>query len=187
MDAFNFENGSIRHATEEEVDLLIQQIKNFKPERDNRESVRKVEVDIFENYSDFLIGNQALDFHKQDGVTEIEESVQANLVERRMNDQLLEDEAAGVVTINRATAFCACVSNFTNFLDLSRKTLRNIELGVPVVVLSRSNTTQHMYRWAELLTRLMAKHGVEPGMVSYAACSLAQQRRLYEASPTGAM
>jgi len=42
-----------------------------------------------------IIGNQCLDFQKQDGITEIEESIQANLLEMRMNELLLKDEAKG--------------------------------------------------------------------------------------------
>ena len=95
-------------------------MKNFQPKHDYRESIRKVEAEIFETFPAALIGNQAVDFRKQDGVTEIEESVQANLVERRLNDLLLADENDGKVKICRAPAFVGCVSNFSNFLDLSR-------------------------------------------------------------------
>ena len=121
VDAFEFENGTINMATKEEVDVIIKHMENFKPQRDYREAVRKVEAEIFADYPAALIGNQALDYRKQDGVTEIEESVQANLVERRLNDQLLADETAGKVAVNRVPAFVGCVSNFSNFLDLSRK------------------------------------------------------------------
>ena len=187
VDAFEAENGTIRLASSLEVEEVVSHMHNFKPQRDYRESVRKVEAEIFEKFSAALIGNQALDFRKQDGVTEIEESVQANLVERRLNNLLLEDEIAGKINICRAPAFVGCVSNFSNFLDLSRKCLRNIELGVPAIILSRRNTTQHMYRWAKILVDLMEKHGVDPGLVTYAAFSLEDQQRIFKASPEGAL
>ena len=187
VDAFEAENGKIRLASSLEVEEIVSHMKNFQPKHDYRESIRKVEAEIFETFPAALIGNQAVDFRKQDGVTEIEESVQANLVERRLNDLLLADENDGKVKICRAPAFVGCVSNFSNFLDLSRKCLRNIELGVPAVILSRRNTTQHMYRWAKLLIDLMEKHGVDPGLVTYAAFSLEDQQRIFKESPDGAL
>ena len=38
-----------------------------------------------------------MDFMKQDGVTEIEESIEANMLERYLNDLLLQDEQDGKV------------------------------------------------------------------------------------------
>ena len=108
---------------------------------------------------------------------------QANTVERRLNDALLADIENGKISLNRSPAFIGCVSNFSNFLDLFRKTIRNMELGVPCVVLSRSNTTQHMYRWAVLLLELMEKHNVPAGMLTYASADIDGIKRIFAESP----
>lgn len=157
LDAFQRENGKAIEATPEQVEAVIEHIENLKKRapdapKDLRAAVRAIEEEFMTNLAGLLIGNQAVDFQKQDGVTEIEESIQANVVERRLQDLLLEDELAGHVSVSRAPAFVGCVSNFSNFLDLCRKVLRNLELGVPVVILSRANTTQHMYRWVRRLS-----------------------------------
>jgi hypothetical protein len=183
--AFNEENGLMIHSTNEIIDQVISHMQNYKPtELDLRAKCRIIEQELLTTYAPALVGNQALDFKKQDGITEIEESVEANTVERRLNDLLLSDEKAGKIKINRNAALCGCVSNFSNFLDLFRKTLRNLELGVPVVVLSRSNTAQHCYRWFQILSSLLAKHGIDAGMLTHASCDVAQQRRIMSANPS---
>ncbi|GKY94518.1 hypothetical protein MPSEU_000417600 [Mayamaea pseudoterrestris] len=96
----------------------------------------------------------------------------ANAVERRLNDLLLRDEALKMVHIDRRPIYVSCVSNFSNFLDLFRKSIRSLEVGVPVVILGRSNTAQHCFRWTQLLVQLMTEQGVDPGMVTFLSCAL---------------
>jgi hypothetical protein len=114
----------------------------------------------------------SLDFQKQDGVTEIEESIMANTVERCLNDLLLKDESAGKLVVNRLPIYVSTVSNFTNFLDLSRKVLRMLECGIPIVILGRTQVAQHSFRWSKLLVSLCKDEGIDPSMVTFASCSL---------------
>ena len=105
-----------------------------------------------------------------------------------MNAALLKDEANGYITVQRDyPMIIGCVSNFSNFLDLSRKTLRQIEVGVPCVVFSRSNTTQHMFRWFLLLQDLMKEKGLPSYLLSYLSCRIDEQRRLMQACPLSPM
>ncbi len=161
-------NGHQYYATPTQVQSILTHIQTYKsPYKDIRPQIRRIEQKFLHEYDGLLIGNQCLDFGKQDGVTEIEESIMANSVERKLNDLLLEDEIAGKVVVNRQPIFVSCVSNFTNFLDLFRKTLRSLELGIPCVVLGRSHTVQHSYRWTELLVELMKEEELDLGMVTY--------------------
>lgn len=178
VDAFGNINGKQILATPEVVNQIVDHVKGLSPGKDYRAAIRRIEERLLSEHAAFLIGNQALDFYKQDGVTEIEESIEANVVERKLNDLLLEDELAGRVRIQRHTALVGCVSNFSNFFDLCRKSLRNIELGIPVLILSRSNTTQHIYRWVQLLLDEMQKEGVDTSLVSYVSCSIEEQRKI---------
>ncbi len=172
VDALGKVNGRQDYATAEQIETLKNHIKSYRSSKtDYRNAIRKVEQRLLSSeFSGFLIGNQCLDFAKQDGVTEIEESVMANHVERNLNDLLLKDEAAGVLTVQRKPIYVSCVSNFTNFLDLFRKTLRSLEVGIPCVILGRTNTAQHSYRWTKLLLDLAVEEGIDPGMITYLSC-----------------
>ena len=103
---------------------------------------------------------------------QMEEATMANHVERKLNDLVLREESAGRITVNRKPVYVSCVSNFTNFLDLFRKTVRSLELGIPCVVLGRSNTVQHSYRWTKLLMELCLSQGIDPGMITYLSCPI---------------
>eukprot|EP00960_Hanusia_phi_P025836 745902-Hanusia_phi.AAC.2 len=156
--------------------------------KDLMKAVRRLEADLLDlDTAAILVGNQSIDFGKQDGITEIEESAQANQVERRLADMLQDDEARGVISIRKDPVFVSCVSNFSNFLDLFRKVVRNIEFGIPVVVLSRGNTQQHCFRWTQLLVDLMKKHNIPLDLVTFASLTLADQQKLlsmFPSSPT---
>jgi len=155
-------NGIQEYATDDQVRELKDHISNFQSkQKDLREPIRRIEQKLLTEYAGFLIGNQCLDFQKQDGVTEMEEAVMANHVERALNDLVLRDETDGKIAVNRKPIYVSAVSNFTNFLDLFRKTIRSLELGIPCIVLGRSNTAQHSYRWTKLLMELLEEENID--------------------------
>jgi len=173
MNALGDANGNQINALAPQVRMLKGHISTFQsPYTDLRRQMRTIEEKLLTDHAGFLIGNQCIDFQKQDGVTEIEESIMANTVERRLNDLLFRDEGNGKVRVNRQPIYVSCVSNFTNFLDLFRKTIRSLEVGIPCIVLGRSNTAQHSYRWTKLLLDLMVEEGIDPGMITFLACTL---------------
>lgn len=76
------------------------------PHSDLRSEIRRIESRLLgREYAGLLIGNQCVDFAKQDGVTEIEESIMANSIERRMNDMLFDDERDGKIVVSRRPIF----------------------------------------------------------------------------------
>ena len=183
IDAFGAVNGSQLLASDTELERLVEHAATFRPARaDLRAAVRRAEATMLTKHAGELIANQTLDFGKQDGVTEIEESLQANEVERRLNDQLWETEEAGVISVPRRVALVPCVSNFSHFLDMCRKTIRLIEIGVPAMVLSRTHTQQYCYRWAALLAQELQAEGVEPAYFSFCSATVEQQQRVMKAA-----
>ena len=182
-DAFGAINGAQLLATEDEAERLVAHAAYFRPPpADLRAAVRRAEERMLTVHAGALVANQTLDFGKQDGITEIEEALQANAVERRLNDQLWEAEASGALTIPRRVALIPCVSNFSHFLDMCRKGLRLLELGVPVMVLSRTHTQQYPYRWAAILADELAAQGVDPRYFSFCSAALPVQQRLMAAA-----
>ena len=185
VDAFGSVNGSQLLASPDELDRLITHAATFRPARtDLREAARRAEATMLSVHAGELIANQTLDFGKQDGVTEIEEALQANEVERRLNDQLWEAETAGTISVPRRVGLVPCVSNFSHFLDMCRKCLRLIEIGVPVMVLSRTHTQQYPYRWFELLAAELKAEGVDPRYYTFCSASIEQQQRVMVAADT---
>ena len=149
---------------------------------DLRKPIRHVEDMLLSRHVGYLVGNQCMDYFKQDGITEIEEAISVNQIERQMNDMLLQQEIAGTVEIHRQPIYISTVSNFSNFLDLCRKALRALELGIPIVVLCRTNysTTQHSYRWVQLLIDLCCDVGIDPSMITYISASLSDVQAILQ-------
>ena len=64
-------NGKQLLASPEQVELLKQHIISYvSPYVDLRQELRIVEKQLLSEYAGFLIGNQCIDFQKQDGITE---------------------------------------------------------------------------------------------------------------------
>lgn len=185
-DALGLINGKQIHANYNDIQNIKNHIINYKTlYNDLRIPIRNIENILLNDplYIGTLIGNQCIDFYKQDGITEIEESILANTIERRLNDILFDTyDNNNSIIINRQSIYVSTVSNFTNFLDLFRKTIRSLEIGIPVIILCRSNTSQHSYRWTKLLNDLIIQQNndnfkdrsmyIDPGMITFISCSL---------------
>lgn len=186
VNALGVPNGRQQLASPAQVAVIKDHIRTMSSRKNNennepldfRPAVRTIEQLLFQTYVGSLVGNQCLDFQKQDGVTEMEEALAANAVERRLNDLLWVELTHGRVRFGggggtRRPIYVSTVSNFTNFLDLSRKTLRSLEVGIPVIVLGRhASCQQHVYRWTQLLVDLCSDAGIDPSMVSFLSCTL---------------
>lgn len=176
INALGTVNGRQLLAGADQVAMLKEHIRSYQARPEDRADllprIRQIEQLMLHKHAGYLIGNQCVDFQKQDGTTEIEEAIMANTVERRLNDLLLMEEKEGRLLVNRQPIYVSTVSNFTNFLDLSRKALRSLEVGIPVVILGRRQTSQHSYRWTQLLVDLCCDAGVDPGMITFLSCSL---------------
>lgn len=73
------------HALFTQIEALLNHIRTYRSMYvDLRPQVRLLER-LLEEYTGFLIGNQCQDFVTKDGVTEMEENVMANAVERNLN------------------------------------------------------------------------------------------------------
>ena len=91
MNALGEVNGRQEYPTEDQIRALKDHISSFQSNHtDLREPLRRIEQKLLNEYAGFLIGNQCIDFQKQDGVTEMEEAVMANHVERALNDRRME-------------------------------------------------------------------------------------------------
>ena len=87
VDAFGKENGKQILASKAGVDKVINFMQNAKDfhkgiNKDFLKEVRDIDATFMdhEKLGPVIIGNQCLDFQKQDGITEIEESIQVYLI-----------------------------------------------------------------------------------------------------------
>jgi hypothetical protein len=189
-DAFGKDNGSQLLTTPQTTERLIKLGERPAVLMDLRASVREIEDRLFNQEAHKLVAWQLLDFGKQDGLTEILEANEAMQVERAMNDSLWEKAQSGVLDIPKAPIFVGCVSNFSNFLDLCKKTLRSLELGIHVIVMSRSNTAQHCFRWFELLLdacKLVPEAEELMARLTFFSGDIESQRTLMKALPLSPM
>ena len=110
--ALGEDNGKQILASSDEVKELMDHIKSYSStSKDLRTPLRKIEQALLTKHSGFLVGNQCVDFQKQDGVTEIEEAIMANTIERKLNDMLLRDESNGQLSISRKPIYGRCCND----------------------------------------------------------------------------